>query len=34
MARVPPLQPAEAPSGSREELDRQLAAHGRVTNSK
>jgi hypothetical protein len=34
MARVRPLDPSEAPPGSRAELDRQLAAHGRVTNSK
>lgn len=34
MARIRPLEPAEAPPGSREELDRQLAAHGRVTNMK
>jgi alkylhydroperoxidase family enzyme len=34
MARIRPLEVAEAPPGSREELDRQLAAHGRVTNMK
>jgi len=34
MARVRPLEPSEAPPGSRGELDRQLAAHGRVTNMK
>ncbi len=34
MARVRPLDPAEAPPASRAELDRQLAAHGRVTNMK
>ena len=34
MARIPPLQPAEAPPGAREELERQLAAHGRTTNMK
>jgi hypothetical protein len=32
MARIRPLEPAEAPPGSRDEMDRQLAAHGRVTN--
>jgi alkylhydroperoxidase family enzyme len=34
MPRIQPLEPAEAPPGSREELERQLAAHGRVTNMK
>jgi alkylhydroperoxidase family enzyme len=34
MARIQPLEPAEAPSGSRAEMERQLAAHGRVTNMK
>jgi alkylhydroperoxidase family enzyme len=34
MARIQPLEPAKAPPGAREELDRQLAAHGRVTNMK
>jgi alkylhydroperoxidase family enzyme len=34
MPRIQPLDPAEAPPGSHEELDRQLAAHGRVTNMK
>ncbi len=34
MARIRPLEPAEAPAGSREELNRQFAAHGRVTNMK
>jgi alkylhydroperoxidase family enzyme len=34
MARVPPLEPAEAPPDSRAELQRQVAAHGRVTNMK
>jgi hypothetical protein len=32
MARIRPLEPAEAPPGSRDELNRQLVAHGRVTN--
>lgn len=34
MARVSPLSPAEAPDDSRAELERQIAAHGRVTNMK
>jgi alkylhydroperoxidase family enzyme len=34
MARISPLQPAEAAPAAREELERQLAAHGRVTNMK
>jgi alkylhydroperoxidase family enzyme len=34
MARIRPLDPAEAPPGAREELERQVAAHGRVTNMK
>jgi alkylhydroperoxidase family enzyme len=34
MARIRPLEPAEAPPGSRDELNRQLVAHGRVTNMK
>jgi alkylhydroperoxidase family enzyme len=34
VARIEPIELAEAPSGSREELNRQLAAHGRVTNMK
>jgi alkylhydroperoxidase family enzyme len=34
MTRIPPLEPAEAPPDSRAELQRQVAAHGRVTNMK
>jgi alkylhydroperoxidase family enzyme len=34
MARIAPLSIAEAPSLARAELDRQVAAHGRVTNMK
>jgi alkylhydroperoxidase family enzyme len=34
MARIRPLEPAEAAPAPRAELDRQLAAHGRVTNMK
>jgi alkylhydroperoxidase family enzyme len=34
MARIPPLDVAQAPSGAREELERHIAAHGRVTNMK
>ena len=34
MARIAPIDPAEAEPQAREELDRQLAAHGRVTNMK
>jgi alkylhydroperoxidase family enzyme len=34
MARIRPLEPAQALPGAREELDRQIAAHGRVTNMK
>ena len=34
MARVSPVDLAAAPPESRAELDRQLAAHGRVTNMK
>jgi alkylhydroperoxidase family enzyme len=34
MARIQPVNPAEAAPESRAELDRQVAAHGRVTNMK
>lgn len=34
MARIAPLSIAEAPPLARAELDRQVAAHGRVTNMK
>jgi alkylhydroperoxidase family enzyme len=34
MARIRPLPDAEVPSAAREELDRQRAEHGRVTNMK
>jgi alkylhydroperoxidase family enzyme len=34
MARIAPLSIAEAPPHARAELDRQVAAHGRVTNMK
>jgi alkylhydroperoxidase family enzyme len=34
MARIQPVDPARAPDGSREELERQLVAHGRITNMK
>jgi alkylhydroperoxidase family enzyme len=34
MARIPPLAPERAPAESRAELERQIAAHGRVTNMK
>src|SRR5271165_5505710 len=34
MPRIRPLEASEAPPGSRAELERQLAAHGRVTNMK
>jgi alkylhydroperoxidase family enzyme len=34
LARIAPIDPADAEPQAREELDRQLAAHGRVTNMK
>jgi alkylhydroperoxidase family enzyme len=34
MARIRPLETAEAQPGAREEMERQIAAHGRVTNMK
>jgi alkylhydroperoxidase family enzyme len=34
MARIAPISPAEAPPAARAELERQIAAHGRVTNMK
>jgi alkylhydroperoxidase family enzyme len=34
MSRIAPLQPRDAEPEARAELDRQLAAHGRVTNMK
>ena len=34
MARIPPLAVEAAPAESRAELERQIAAHGRVTNMK
>jgi alkylhydroperoxidase family enzyme len=34
MARIPPLAEEDAPPAARAELDRQRAAHGRVTNMK
>jgi alkylhydroperoxidase family enzyme len=34
MARIPPLAVGDAAPAARAELDRQLAAHGRVTNMK
>jgi len=34
MARIAPLTDAEVPAASRAEFERQLAAHGRVTNMK
>jgi alkylhydroperoxidase family enzyme len=34
MARIPPLPDAEVSPAARVELDKQLAAHGRVTNMK
>jgi alkylhydroperoxidase family enzyme len=34
MARIPPIAPADAAPEARAELDRQVAAHGRVTNMK
>ena len=34
MARITPLKLEEAPAASRTELERQIAAHGRVTNMK
>jgi alkylhydroperoxidase family enzyme len=34
MSRVPPLPEGEASAAARVELDKQLAAHGRVTNMK
>ena len=34
MARIPPLDEADAPPASRELLEQQRAAHGRVTNMK
>jgi alkylhydroperoxidase family enzyme len=34
VARIAPIDPSDADPRAREELDRQLAAHGRVTNMK
>jgi alkylhydroperoxidase family enzyme len=34
MARIPPLEYEQADPATRSELDRQLAAHGRITNMK